>query len=124
MTPALAIARFALAPALLLLAAWFLALRRARPDLLTRWLAAKVVVLLAGIALAAVASALGTPSVAVICIGLADVVAWFLAARLWIERRPRALSVEAATREAERLAYAAMDIADAARREAERRDGH
>lgn len=113
---ALAVARLLLAPALLALAAWFALQRYRRPDLLTRWLAAKVVVLLVAIALAGIATAAGDPTVALVGVVLADAVAYFLAVRLWVERRPVRLSDEDAAREAARLAHAALDVANAAER--------
>lgn len=118
MTRAIAIARFILAPALVLLAAWFVALRRARPDLITPWLALSVGALLLAIGIAALASALGSPSIALAGIGAADAVAWFLAARLWIERRPKPLTAEGAAAEARRLADDALDLTAVAEREA------
>lgn len=116
MTLAILLARLALAPALLALAAWFVAQRRARPDLLTRWLAAKVVALLASLALLALTTALGPPALALSFVVLADGVAWFLAARLWTERRPVPLGAAVAAHEAARLAHAALDVAEAAER--------
>lgn len=118
MALALTLARSILAPALLLIAAWFFALRRARPDLASRWLTAKIVALLLSIALAAVASAIGSPATALACVAVADVVAWFLAVRLWVERRPRALTGEEAAREARRLADSAIDLTATAERQA------
>ncbi len=115
---ALLVARVILAPAFLMLAAWFIALRRARPDVVSRWFTVKVVVLFAAISLAAVASGAGSPPTALVCIGVADFVAWFLALRLWIERRPRPLAHEDAAQEARRLADMALDLAASTERRA------
>lgn len=116
MSTALLVARLLLAPAFLALSAWFVALRRARPDLMSGWMTLEIVVLFLAMMVAALAAGLGSPPVALGCLTIADAVAWFLAVRLWAERRPVPLSEEEATREAARLAHAALDVADAAER--------
>lgn len=114
----LVIARLILAPPLLAIAAWFIAWRRARPDLAPRWLVVKLVALPVSIALAAVSTAASYPPTALVMMVLADVVAIAIALRLWVERRPIPLTLVEAAHEARRLAGAASDLADAAERKA------
>lgn len=112
----LTLTRLALVPSLIAIAGWFVAWRRARPDLAPRWLVAKLTVLCLVIAARTVAGAFHERDMVTVLHVIADVVAAAVALRLWIERRPTSLAAEDAAREARRLANSAVDLADAAER--------
>lgn len=108
---------------LLAIAAWVIAWRRARPDLVPRWLAVKFVAMLTGFAVVGLLGAFVASSVAylVVLVGVAAV-CWAIAVRLWTTRRwlVHALDSADGAREARRLATAALDEATSAEREVRR----
>lgn len=117
---ALAIARLIITPPSLAMAALVILWRYRRPDRMPLWLTVSLLVFFLSLALASQASAFSSPHLALGCLGVFDVAFYAIAARMWIERRPKPLTGEEAASEARRHADEALDLTAVAEREAKR----